>query len=101
MRGRRPFRTAFPSLVMWRAPRQMPALSYCLVATAVAIAALDAQALLEPVHLDPERGELAAVDAIAARLVEAHLDPPGVTTQAGRLAPRNDAALDRTLDAVL
>src|SRR5687768_605891 len=101
IRGRRPFRTAFPSLVMWRAPRQMAALSYCLVASAVAVAALDAQALLEPVHLDPQRREFAAVDAVAARLVEAHLDPMRVTTKAGGLATRDEAALNRTLDAIL
>ena len=80
-------------------PRR-PELS-ALEAAAVAVVALEAQALLEPVDLGPKRRELAAGDAVAGGALQLTLDRIGLAAQADRLALRDDPAVDRTLDAVL
>jgi hypothetical protein len=72
-----------------------------LVAAAVAVLTLDAQALLEPIDLHPKGAELTAADAVAAGEAQPALDLVRLAGQAVGLALGDDPALDRTLDPAL
>src|SRR5688500_2920131 len=67
-------------------------------AAAVAVAPLDAEALLEPVHLDPQLGELTPAEAVAAGAVEPVADLVRLTAQAEGLAGRDHAPAGRAVD---
>src|SRR5690349_6086045 len=62
--------------------REAPALRSGLARAAVAVAALHADALLEPVDPDPEVAELAAGDAVAGGPVQREADLVRLTPEA-------------------
>src|ERR1044072_4316575 len=70
-----------------------------LEAAAVAVVALDAQALLEPVHLELQAGELAAAETAARSDREPGADLVRFAAQAERLALRGHPAPGRALAA--